>query len=127
MSHARLGKILQSLAAESDRTAGDASASRQQTHAGQRRHRLAAARFAHQRQRLPGRHLEADTVHRAHGLAVGAELHLQLLDLQQRRTLLFQSVHRNENGPPGRSAQVSDSGSEAGIETRFRTEIHQWW
>ncbi len=50
----------------------------------QRRHRLARARFADQRQGLAAADVEAHALHRAHGVGAGAEGDREVADLEQR-------------------------------------------
>ena len=52
----------------------------------QRAHALARARLAHDPKRAAVGNLEGDAVHGVHHPAFGGELHVQVLDLQQRPT-----------------------------------------
>ena len=58
---------------------------RQQAHHGQRRHGLAAAGLAHQRQRLTGRQFDVQPLQHRHGRATAGELHPQSLHRQRGR------------------------------------------
>ena len=63
----------------------DAAGLGNQPHDGERRHRLAAARFADQRQRLAGGDREAHPVDHAHAAALAGKRDAQALDRQQGR------------------------------------------
>ena len=57
---------------------------REQAHDRAREHRLAGARLAHDAERLAPLERERDTVDRAHEPALGLEVRLDLVDLEQR-------------------------------------------
>jgi len=57
---------------------------RQKTQDTESGHRFAAARLAHEANRLPSPHLKADTVHRLGHTVVGVEVNLQIFDNQKR-------------------------------------------
>ena len=62
---------------------GDAAGlGRDQAQDGERRHRLAAARFAHDAQRLAARQVERHAVDGAHDAVEGVELRLEVADLE---------------------------------------------
>ena len=80
MRHAGVGEALQILALEGEPPGRASRAAGQQVHDGKRRHRLAAARFAHQAVGLAAFDGERGAAHRRYA---AAETHFELLDLQQ--------------------------------------------
>jgi hypothetical protein len=81
-AHARFGQCERVLAVEFDTTGGDAPAFRQQPHQRQRRHALAAARFADQRKGLAAVDGQAQRVDGPDEPAVAVKLDGQILDVQ---------------------------------------------
>jgi hypothetical protein len=69
--------------AEHDLARLDARDARQDAHDRLRHHRLARARFAHQRDRAPGRDAERDAVDRLDGAGVDIEVNLEIPDGEQ--------------------------------------------
>src|SRR5277367_361048 len=75
----------QLLALEADRARGDAAGlGRDQAQDAERRHRLAAAGFAHDAQGLAARELERHAVDRAHDAVQRVELRVQVADFEDR-------------------------------------------
>ena len=80
LAHLGLAQGQQVAPLEEHRAAGDAARRLQQPQDRERGHRLAAARFADDAQRLPRRHLQAHVVH---GGAPAAERDGEMLDVEQ--------------------------------------------
>ena len=87
-AHLGFGQVEQVPAFEEDLAARDpAGRTRHQPHDGERGHRLAAARFAHDAQRLAWRERERDTVHGREHTAARTELGTQVADLEEGRRI----------------------------------------
>src|SRR5712691_508466 len=86
--HLLLRELEQILAPELDLALGDLRVLLQQPHDRQRADALAAARLPHQSDGPAGGDREVEPSHRAHGAAVHVELHVQVIDLQDRTALL---------------------------------------
>ena len=83
--HLLLGERRELLALELDRARGDATGLRRdQPQDRHGRHRLAAAGFAHDAQRLAARHVERHAVDRAHDSVQGAELGVEIANFENR-------------------------------------------
>jgi len=83
--HLGLAELEQVPALEADRTADDAARRLgDQAQDGERRHALAATRFAHHAQRLAALQLVGHAIDGAHRADRGEEMSFQILDLQNR-------------------------------------------
>ena len=84
--HLGLAQGRELTALEADRARGDAAGPRRdQPQDRQRRHRLAAAQFAHDAQRLAGRQIERHAIDGAHDTVQRVELGVEVADLQDGR------------------------------------------
>jgi hypothetical protein len=84
-AHLGGGDVLDLLVVEDDLAAGEGQRPAQQAHHRQRRDALAAARFAHQAERLAAADLERDVLDGIVGDAVAGQRDAQIVDFQERR------------------------------------------
>ena len=82
VAHAGFAQVEQVLAIELEPAGGDAPVVRQQPHQRQRRHALAAAGLAHQREGLALRQRQPHAIDGAHQAGVGVQVDVEVVDLQ---------------------------------------------